>query len=120
MKKLLYIIALASALIAVPVIQTGCGSNPSSRVNQVKTLKILGQTAKTGMDGATDLLKKGRITVKQWQDVADFYDFKWQPAYALAVSANRSDLSSIGSPELIALAGQLAILVEQLTTKPAQ
>jgi len=116
MKKFLYLIALASALIAVPVVQTGCSTAPDQRVQAVQTLRIIGQTAKTGMDGATQLLKQGSITVEQWQSIASFYDNKFQPAYALAVASARSDLSTVASPDLIGLAAQFAALIAQLST----
>lgn len=85
---------------------------------QVQTLKVLGTTAKAGMDSATELLKRGQITVAEWQRVALFYDTKWQPAFTVAVGAAKADLSTLASPDLVALASELANLVAQLTTKP--
>ena len=116
MKKLFLILALAFAT-PLALVQTGCSTAPSTRTTEVTTLKIVGGTAKTGMDAATQLLKQGTITVAQWQHVAAFYDNQFQPTFALAVAAAQSDLSSVASPDLIALAGQFATLVAQLTTK---
>lgn len=110
--------ALFWALIAiVPVAQTGC-QNQTTQQTAVQTLKIVGTTAKTSMDAATQLLKQGTITVPQWQAIASIYDNKFQPAYALAIAAARSDLSTLASPDLIGLAAQLAALVAQYTTPP--
>jgi hypothetical protein len=115
--KLLYLIALASFATAVPLATTGCQQAPNERVQAVQTLRIIGQTAKTSMDGATQLLKQGSITVEQWRKVADFYDHKLQPTYALAVATAQSDLSTPASPDLIGLAATLAALVAELTAK---
>lgn len=104
-----------AAFLSLPVYQTGCASGSSQQVNAVQTLKIIGQTAKSSMDASTQLLKQGSITVAQWQRIADFYDQKFQPTYSLAVAASRSDLSTIASPDLLALATQFASLVAQLT-----
>jgi hypothetical protein len=97
---------------------TGCSTAPSARVQAVQTLGVLGSSAKAGMDSATQLLAQGSITVAQWQKVADFYDHRWQPAYALAVTAARSDLGSIASPDVTNLAVQLLALVASLTPTP--
>lgn len=115
MKRLLLLIALA---VATPLLPTGCNTPPSSRVVQVQTLMVLGQTARAGMDASTQLLKQGTITAEQWQKIANFYDTRWQPAFNLAVAAVHSDLSSVGSPDLMALATQFSELIGQLTTKP--
>lgn len=114
MKKLILVLALTLALPLAPV---GCTQAPSQRSATVMTLKIVGTTAKTAMDAATDLLKRGTITVPQWQKVALFYDTRWQPAFKLAVTTAQSDLSSVASPDLIALAAELTNLVAQLTSK---
>jgi hypothetical protein len=113
MKNLLLLLILA---VSVPLAQTGCSTAPSSRVSEVQTLKIVGATAKTGMNAATQLLKDGKITVAQWQKVATFYDTKFQLTFALAVAAAQSDLSSVASPDLLALAAQFASLVTELST----
>jgi hypothetical protein len=113
MKKLLLLFCLA---VALPVLPTGCSTAPSARVIQVQTLKAVGQSAKTALDASTQLLKQGTITVAQWQKVADAYDHKFQPAFNLAVAAAQSDLSSVASPDLVALGTQIVSLVAELST----
>jgi len=115
--KTIRFLTLAIALGILPATFSGCNSTPSQRVVQVQTLTAVGTAAKTSMQAATSMLKQGQITVAQWQVIANAYDLKFQPAFAIAVSAARSDLSSVASPDLIALAGQLATLVAQLTAK---
>jgi len=119
MKKLHLVLfaALWAGFFSLPVLQTGCSSSPDQRVQTVQTLKIVGQSAKTSMDAATQLLKQGNISVAQWESIASIYDSKFQPAYALAISAAHSDLSSVASPDLVGLAAQLATLVAQISTK---
>jgi hypothetical protein len=116
MRTILLVLALAFA----PAFQTGCQTAPTQRTQVVTTLKVLGASAKAGMDAATDLLKRGQITVTQWQRVALFYDTRWQPAFSVAVGAARADLSTLASPDLIALATDFANLVSQLTTPPTK
>lgn len=114
MKKLILVICLA----VVPLTFTpACSTAPNARVVEVKTLAALGTTAKAGMDTTAKLLASGKITVAQYQKVATFFDSQWQPAFTLAVAAVHSDLSSLASPDLAALAVQFATLVAQLTTK---
>lgn len=111
MKRFLLILLLA---VATPLASTSCSTAPSSRVTEVKTLKIVGATAKTAMDAATQLLKDDKITVAQWTKVASFYDGKFQPAFTLAVAAVGSDLTA-ASPDILSLATQFASLVAELT-----
>lgn len=96
---------------AVPLAVTGCGTAPAGRVTEVKTLKAAGATADTAMKLAAQLYHDGRITADKWNAIADFHTQKFRPAYNLAVAAVQSDLTP-ASPELWALAGQLAALVE--------
>lgn len=115
MKKLIVFLFLA---IALPALHTGCQTAPSARVTEVQTLGVVGSSAKSAMDTATQLLKSGQITVPQWQAIANFYDNRWQPTYNLAVSAVQSNLSTIASPDLSGLLQQFLSLVAQLSTKP--
>jgi len=119
MKKLHVILFAAVWLgfFSLPVLQTGCSTTPDQRVQTVQTLKVVGQSAKTSMDTATQLLKQGAITVEQWQKVASVYDNSWQPIYSVAVNAAHSNLNSVADPELIGIAAQLAALVAELTSK---
>ncbi len=112
----LRLLFLAVALGLGSVAFQGCATPPPARVTTYETLQVLGGTAKSAMDASTQLLKQGSITVTQWQKVATFYDTRWQPAYGLAVAAARSDLSSLASPDLMALATEFSALVSQLTT----
>lgn len=114
MKTLLLILALC----ITPLATTSCNTAPNARVVQVQTLGVLGSTAKAGIDGAALLLKNGKITVAQWQNASAFYDNRWQPAFRLAFLAAKSDLSSVASPDLQALANEFMSLIAQLSTKP--
>jgi hypothetical protein len=112
MKKFLLLVCLAVASLTV---FPGCPTVPAARVVEYQTLKTIGLSAKATVDGAALLLKQGAITVPQWQGIAACYDTKFQPAYALAVAAAQSDLSTAASPDLIVLAGQLASLIASYT-----
>lgn len=114
MRKLILVLSLA---LCAPVIPTGCQTAPASRTQAVTTLLIVGQTAKTAIDASATLLGKGQITLAQWNQIASIYDTKFQPAYAIAVQAAQSDLSSIASPDLVTLAGEIAGLAASFTTK---
>jgi len=92
----------------------GCSTAPAQRTSTFTTLKVVGLSAKAGVDSAALLLKDGKITVQQWESVANFYDLKFQPAFALAVATASSDLNSLASPELQSLSSQLLNLVASL------
>lgn len=113
--KIILILALAFAT-PVLVLETGCTTAPAARTTEVTTLKIVGASAKASMDASAQLLKSGRLTVAQWTKIADYYDHVFQPAYALAVAAVGSDLSSVASPDIMALAIQLSGLVASATS----
>lgn len=97
---------------------TGCSSPPSERVVAVNSLQAVGLTAKSAMDASTQLLKQGSITVAQWEKVAAAYDNRFQPAFTVAVVAARSDLSTIASPDLVALALEITNLVTSFQKTP--
>lgn len=109
MKRLCLILALA---IACPLAPIGCNSSPSSRVQQVQTLKGVGASVDTAMKVAARLLKDGKITREQWDKLAAFHDNKFQPAYKFAVSLVRSDLSSVASPDILSLLSELLAIVD--------
>ncbi len=118
MKRNPFIALLFIAILAiVPVLQTGCSTAPSSRVQQVQTLKAVGQSAEAAVASAAQLYNSKTITAVQAQQVADIYDKKFQPAYRLAVAAVNANLDSVASPDLIALAAQLSALVLTFTQK---
>lgn len=110
--RILLIIAMTLAVIAVPVIETSCAA-PSQRVVQVQTLKAVGQSADAAVALSAQLYRDGRITPAQARQVMDFYDQRFQPAYRLAVAAVQANLDSIASPDVAALASQLSALVLQ-------
>lgn len=118
-RLLILSIVLACAGIVCLTNLTGCSTPPSARVVQVQTLRAVGESAKTAMDAATQLLKQNSITLTQWMRVADLYDHDFQSAYRVAVAAARSDLSSIASPDLANVAGQIVNLVASFNTKPS-
>lgn len=105
-------VLLWAGFFALPVYQTGCQA-PSARVVQVQTLKSVGQTAEASVALSAQLYRDGTITPAQARQVADFYDQKFQPAFRFAVSAAQSNLDSIASPDVMALASQLSALVVQ-------
>lgn len=123
MKSLSRFLLVSTLAFAAPVCAvihlSGCANPPSARVVQARTLGVLGSTAKAGMDGATQLLKQGRLTVDQWRTIANYYDLRWQPAYNLAVAAVRSNLDSIAGPDLQKLADEfLALLAQYSASTP--
>lgn len=116
MKKLITVLLMATLAIAAPVLQTGCQVPVDQRTQAYQTLRIVGQSAKASMDTATALLKQGSIRLDQWQRVATIYDTSFQPAFRLALDASMSNLDSFASPDLINLAGQMAVIITELTT----
>lgn len=106
-------------LVGNVALTTGCTTSVSSRTAAASTLKIVGLSAKGAIDSAAVLLREEKITRAQWDKVAAFYDLKFQPAFALAIVAAQSDLSSPASADVLALAGQLTALVASFTEKPA-
>lgn len=98
----------------LPATFTGCATPPSARVAQVQTLKALGHSAEAAVTLSAQLYARGRITAADARMVMDFYDTKFQPAYALAVSAVRANLDTLASPELAGLAAELTALVARL------
>lgn len=94
----------------VPLAPVGCNTVPSERTTQVTTLKVLGASRDAAMTTAAQLLKDGKITWKQWDEIAKVHE-QFQAAYRLALVAVQSDLSSVASPDLMAIWGKLASLV---------
>lgn len=107
MKRLLLILCLATASFAF----VACHQPPSARVVQVQTLKAVGQSAEAAVALTAQRYRDGRITAAQALQVSVFYDNKFQPVYRLAVAAVNSNLNSVASPDVLALATQLATLV---------
>ncbi len=109
--RLLLILAMTLAVIAFPVLQTGCSTPPSERVVQVQTLKAVGHTAESAVAASAQLYAAGKITPAQARQVMDIYDKKFQPAFRVAVNAVSANLDSLASPELISIAAQLSALI---------
>lgn len=111
MKRLILLAALAFAL---PAFHSGCTNTPQTakaKVVAVQTLKSVGQAAETAVALSAQLYRDGKITPAQARQVLDLYDTKFQPAFRVAVAAAHSDYTSIASPDLVTLAGQISALV---------
>lgn len=100
-------LATLCGILALP----GCTTPPAARTQAATTLKIVGLTAKAGIDSSALLLREGKLSPEQWSRIAGFYDLKFQPAYQLAVATAQADLSSPASPDLLALAAQFSALL---------
>lgn len=113
MKKLFLILALA---FAAPLLVTSCNTTPQTKNYEVQTLKAVGHTAETAVALGAHLYHDGKITADQARHINELYDQKFQPAFRLAVSAAQSNLGSIASPDLAALAAELSAYVASLQT----
>lgn len=113
MKTLIRLLAF-SLFAAAPLATVGCKTTPSERVVAAQTIKSIGQAAESAVAVSAQLYRDRRITSIQARGIAEFYDRSFQPAFRLAVTAARSDLSAIASPDLVSLATQLATLVADL------
>jgi len=98
-------------------VSTGCGTPPSERVAQVQTLKAVGHTAEAAVALSAQLYRDGVIDAVQAHRVLNIYDLKFQPAYRVAVATVNANLDSIASPDLVALASEIASLVASYQTK---
>lgn len=114
MKKLLFSLVL---LFALPALHTGCTTAPTQRGQTVMTLKIVGASVDASMKIAVQLLHDGHITAAQWNQIAAIHDQKFLPAYNLAVAAVQANLDSVASPDLTALAAQLASIIASYQPK---
>lgn len=108
MKRILVALLLAALPVAGPV---GCSTPPSVRVVEVQSLKAVGEAAEAAVALSAHLYASGTVTATQARAVIDFYDGKFQPAFRLAATAARADLSQPASADLAALASQLVALV---------
>jgi hypothetical protein len=106
------VLALA-CITPILVLETGCPT-VDQRTTAVTTLKVVGLTADTAMKVAAQAYHNGQIRADQWQSIADFHDQKFLPTYNTAVSAVQADLSSIATPDVIALCQQLGALIQAL------
>lgn len=115
--SLFLVLAFALVFASPLVLTTGCTTGSTTQATAVTTLKVVGATASQAMATSAQLLKDGKISVAQWQQIADIFDNKFQPSYKLAVVAANSNVNSVASPDLIALAAQLGALILQFQTK---
>ncbi len=114
-RPLLLALGLLCAVAGPALTFTGCTNTASSQATKYKTLAAVGAAAQAAMDSTTALLKAGKITVPQFQRIAEFYDTRFQPAYRFAVAAAQADLSSAASPDVAALLGQFTTLVAEVS-----
>lgn len=97
----------------IPVL-TSCTTAPSARVAEGRTLEYAGLTAKAALDTSAQLLAHGKISVVQYEAVAAIDD-KFHLLYDPAVRAVQADLSSLASPDILAIVAQLTAAVAQFT-----
>lgn len=108
MKRIFVAFLLAALPITGPI---GCSTPPSARVVEVQSLKAVGESAEAAVALSAHLYASGTITAAQARQVVAFYDGQFQPAFRLAATAARADLSQPASADLAALASQLVALV---------
>lgn len=106
---------LACALCLAPVINVGCPTVPNQRVVAVQTLLAVGQTAEVAVELSAQLYKEGTITASQARSVIDLYNGRFLPVFRAAVTAAKSDLSTLASTDLARLASELVALVGSFT-----
>lgn len=101
---------LCIALAPMPALLSSCAA-PSSRVQEVKTLKAVGLAVDGTMKVAAQMLHNGQLSPATWQKLAQIHDEQFRPAYNLAVSAVQTNLDSFASPDLVNLASQLSAIL---------
>lgn len=119
MKTLFRSFLLACVLISLPcaaLVTGGCSTPPTQRNVTVQTLKTVGQAAEAAVVTSAKLYEDGKISAVQARAVLDAYNNKFQPAFRLARTAAKSDLSTVASPDLVNLALQLTNLINTYTT----
>ena len=108
MKKLLLAVCLFAA--PLPLLFTSCAA-PSTRVQEVKTLKAVGLAVDGTMRLAAQMVHNGTISAATWQQIAKIHDEQFQPAFNAAVSAVQMNLDSFASPDIVALAAQISAVL---------
>lgn len=117
MKKYLTLL-IAAVVFGLTALETSsCSTAPTQRGQTVTTLKIVGASVDASMKIAVQLLRDGHITAAQWNLIATIHDQKFLPAYNLAVAAVQANLDTVASPDLAALAAQLASIVASYQPK---
>lgn len=109
---------VAALFLGIGAQLTSCSISPSSQVAEYQTLKAVGHIAEAAVATTAQLYGGGQITSDQARRITEFYDGKFQPVYRLAVTAAGSNLNSPASPDVAALAGQLANLVLAFANTP--
>jgi hypothetical protein len=111
------IIILSCALVLSGGTMAYVGCTTTSQVQAGQTLQAVGLAVDAAMKTAAGMYHNNQITAAQWAQIADIHDNKFQPAFNLAVQAVQANLSSIASPDVVALASQLSALVASFQPK---
>lgn len=116
MKKIAFAICLFVA--PLPAFLTSCSIFNAAKTQtiEVQTLKTIGELAESSITLSAKLYAAGTITPAQAREVFDFYNLKFQPAYRVAVSAAKMDVTQLAPADLISLATQLSGLVARYQT----
>lgn len=102
---------------ALPITQTGCSTPVDARHAQYATLKAVGDAADGVVATSAHLYASGVISADQANSIKTLFDTKFHPAYILAMNAAHTDLSTDVPQNLIAIAGQLAALLQTYQNK---
>lgn len=105
MKKIILLVCLSLA--PAPALFLSSCAAPSTRVQEVKTLKAVGLAVDGTMKLAAQLYHDGKITAATWNQVAAIHDQQFLPAFNAAVSAVQMNLDSLAGPDVVTLAAQL-------------
>ncbi len=73
----------------------------------------MGLTAETTVAISAQLYESGTITAKQARDIMDFYTYKFQPAFNLAVDAVQGNKTAISPESIIRLGIELSAMLSQ-------
>lgn len=105
MRTLLYLLCFS---VPVCTTQTGC---LTTQAQQAQTLEAVGLGAKATVDTAAILLKNGKISVIQFENIAYFYDQRFQPAFRAALILVENNQQAPASLRVVQLAAELASLL---------
>jgi hypothetical protein len=115
MKKNALLLCLA---LVMPLAHVGCQQAPSERVAVAQTLLAVGHSAEATVGISAQLYRDKKISPKQAADIARFYDTRFLPVFRAAVTAAKSDLSTLASPDVLKLASDLSALLAEATKQP--
>lgn len=105
-----YFLYLLFGFSGVALATNGC---TTSKVEAAKTLEAVGLSAKATVDTAAILLKNGKISVIQFENVAYFYDNRFQPAFRAALILVENNQQAPASLKLVQLAAELSSLLAE-------